>query len=332
MTTLVEAGMDHAELERTDTYAIDIDGLRVQFGRSIVVRDLSMHVPHGSIYGLVGPSGAGKSITMRVLATLQKADGGRVRVDSIDLTDNPAVVRRRIGYLPDAAGVYEDLTVREYLDFYGALFQVPVRRRRQSTDELLELVGLAQQRSHPVKTLSRSMKQQLGLARCLVHDPSVLLLDEPAAGMDPQARLELRDILRELARFGKTVLICSHMLSELAEVCTHLGFMRAGELIAEGEIDEIMSAVFPESRLRVQLLDGRDGGAARAVLESIPALGPIEAQNDWELLAWYSGSRQNLPAVLGQLRASGLQVAGFALEQRSLDDIFLLLTAARTEE
>ncbi len=226
--------------------AIDIEGVSVRYRRTLAVHNLSLHVPRGAIYGLVGPNGAGKTTIISILATVQQPDSGTALVDGIDIQTDPVAVRERIGYLPDVAGVYGDLTVREYLDFYGALFQIPPRRRRQSTADLLELIGLTDQENRPVKFLSRGMKQQLSLARCLVHDPSVLLLDEPAAGMDPRSRLDLRDILRELAQFGKTILISSHMLSELAEICTHLGFMRAGEIVAEGEIDEIMDEVFPQ--------------------------------------------------------------------------------------
>jgi ABC-2 type transport system ATP-binding protein len=249
-------------------------------------------------------------------------------VDGIDILAHPAAARRHIGYLPDIAGLYENLTVREYLDFYAALQGIPARLRRQSTDELVELIGLTAERDRAVRALSRGMRQQLGVARCLIHDPSVLLLDEPAAGMDPRARLDLRDILQELARLGKTILISSHMLSELAEVCTHLGFMRAGELLAEGETEEMVSAALPEARLRVRLLDIRGRDAARAVLEAHGASRDVEAVGDLELHAWFSGTHGDLAALLEEIRAGGVPVTEFALEEPELDDVYLLLSGS----
>jgi ABC-2 type transport system ATP-binding protein len=232
--------VDEARMEQTADSAIAAIGVSVFRGGTPVVRDLTLSVPRGAVYGLVGPSGAGKSTVLRVLATVLRPDHGAVRVDGMDAYDDLRAARARIGYLPDAFGVYEALTVREYLDFYAALFGVPSRQRRRAVDDLLELFRLTGRRDTPVGTLSRGMRQQLGMARCLVHDPDILLLDEPAAGMDPQARLELRDILAELARLEKTILISSHLLPELAEISTYLGLMRQGQLVLDGETDVIL--------------------------------------------------------------------------------------------
>ena len=266
MTAPVEEAPGRTGSIAGEAYAIAVEDLSVWYGRTLAVHHLSMHVPPGSIYGMVGPSGAGKSTTMRVLATIQQPDAGTVLIDGIDIRVNPAAVRGSIGYLPDFSGLYEGLTVSEYLDFYGAIYGVPARRRRSMTDELLELIGLTDQRSSQVKTLSRGMRQKLGLARCLVHDPGILLLDEPASGMDPASRLDLRDIVRELARLGKTIVISSHLLSELSEICSHLGIMRAGELIAEGSVGEIMRAVAPDTLVRIQLLRPDDAATAQQIL------------------------------------------------------------------
>jgi len=319
-------------------YAIEIEGMSAWYGSIPAVRNLSMHVPHGSIYGLVGPKGAGKTTTIRTVATLQQPDAGTVLVDGIDVQADPAAVRGRIGYLPDFSGVYESLTVSEYLDFYGAIHQIPPRRRGQMIEELLELVDLADQRNNPVKWLSRGRKQQLGLVRCLIHDPQILLLDEPASGLDPQSRIELREILQELGTLDKTILISSHMLSELAEMCTHLGIVRDGELLVEGSLDEMTGILSLNARLRVHLLDAeaRSTGAAgprstnrevaRRLLETQPTCRQVEAEGESTLLAIFDGTEQDLADILGQLVTAGVQVTEFALEHRTLEDVFLYVT------
>jgi ABC-2 type transport system ATP-binding protein len=304
-------------------FAVEVDTMSVWYGKSSAVRDFSMHVPHGSVYGLLGPSGAGKSTAIRVLATLQQPDTGTVLIDGIDTRVDPAAARERIGYLPDFSGVYEGLTVGEYLDFYGAIYAVPPRRRRQMTDELLELIGLTDRRDRSVKTLSRGMKQKLGLARCLVHDPQILLLDEPASGMDLQSRLDLRDMLRELARLHKTIVISSHMLAELAEVCTHLGVMRTGELITEGSVDEITGVVAPNPRVRVDLLRPDDVATAQEILEGFPACSDVETVNASTMVARFEGTRQDLAAILRELSAGGIQVTELRVERPTLEDVFL---------
>jgi ABC-2 type transport system ATP-binding protein len=326
MTAPAEKGATQARSNEGGAYAIAVEGMSVWSDRTLAVHDLSMHVPPGSIYGLVGPSGAGKSTTIRVLATLQRPDAGTVLVDGVDIRADPAAVRYSIGYLPDFCGLYEGLTVGEYLDFYGAIYGVPSRRRRQITDELLELIGLTDRRNGQVKSLSRGMRQKLGLARCLVHDPRILLLDEPASGMDPHSRLDLRDMLRELARLRKTIIISSHLLSELAEVCSHLGIMRSGELLAEGPVDEIIRAVSPDTGVRVRLLRPGDAHAARQILETDPACRDVEAGDNSTLIFRFEGTRQVLAVILGHLSASGVQVTEFAVERPTLEDVFLRVT------
>lgn len=323
MTAPVEEAPGRTGSIAGEAYAIAVEDLSVWYGRTLAVHHLSMHVPPGSIYGLVGPSGAGKSTTMRVLATIQQPDAGTVLIDGIDIRVNPAAVRGSIGYLPDFSGLYEGLTVSEYLDFYGAIYGVPARRRRSMTDELLELIGLTDQRSSQVKTLSRGMRQKLGLARCLVHDPGILLLDEPASGMDPASRLDLRDIVRELARLGKTIVISSHLLSELSEICSHLGIMRAGELIAEGSVGEIMRAVAPDTLVRIQLLRPDDAATAQQILETLPACRNLTATSASTLVVRCEGKPEDMAVILSQLLTSGVQVTEFAVEHPTLEDVFL---------
>jgi len=304
-------------------YAIDIEGVSASSGHTPMLRNLSMHVPRGSIYGLVGPAGAGKTTVIRIVATLQEPDEGSVLVDGIDVRGDPRAARARIGYMPDFAGVYEGLTVAEYMDFYAEIHRIPARRRRQLSDELLELVGLAEQRQNSVGRLSRAMKQQLSLARSLIHDPPILLLDEPASGLAPRDRLDMREFLLELQRLEKTILLASHMLSELAETCTHLGILRAGTLVAEGYIDEIVDAISPDARLHIRLLDAASRDTAARLLEAHPECRKIEAREPSSLLLQFNGTDRDLPALLEQLNARGVRVAEFALEPHTLEEVFL---------
>ena len=323
MTAPAKEIATRARSSQAGGYAIEVESMTVRYGRALAVRNLSMHVPPGSIYGLVGPSGAGKSTTIRVLATLQSPDAGTVLMDGVDIRANPAAARDRIGYLPDSSGLYEGLTAGEYLDFYGAIYGVPPRRRRQMTDELLELIGLTDRRDAPVQSLSRGMRQKLRLARCLVHDPRILLLDEPAAGMDPRSRLDLRDMLQELARLGTTILISSHLLAELTEVCSYLGIMRSGELVAEGAVGEIMNAVSWDVRLLVHLLGPNDAETVRQILEAHPACHDVESTGASTLVVRFEGTRQDRAAILGELSRSGVQVTDFEVKRPTLEDVLL---------
>lgn len=331
-----QATEDTAVMEEdvASDWAIEIEGMRKAYGRTLAVRNLSMHVPRGSIYGFVGPNGAGKTTTIRTLATLQSADEGTVLVDGIDVHHDPSAVRDRAGYMPDFFGVYDSLTVWEYLNFYGSMHRVPSKRRHQVCEELLELVDLSDKRREPVASLSRGMKQRLGLARCLVHDPDVLLLDEPASGMDPRARIELREILRELSSLNKTILISSHILPELAEMCTHIGIIRDGEMLAEGSVDEVIATLAGSARLRVRLVHGASTEEASAILAARPESQDVEVDEDGSLVAALiadpnaepDAAEHRLADLLSELVSAGVPVVGFSLEGGTLEDIFLQIT------
>jgi ABC-2 type transport system ATP-binding protein len=228
--------------------------------------------------------------------------------------------------MPDFFGVYESLTVGEYLDFYGASHRIPAPRRRQLCDELLELVDLTDKRSESVEALSRGMKQRLGLARCLVHDPDVLLLDEPASGMDPRARIELREILRELCHLDKTILISSHILPELSEMCTHIGVIRGGEMIAEGPVDAVIRALTSGARLRIRVLSAQDAAAIVTLLATDPQCENVVAEGDRSVVALYRGDDDELAALLARTVATGVRLTGFGVEGNTLEDIFLQIT------
>jgi ABC-2 type transport system ATP-binding protein len=220
---------------------IRIHGLTKRYGSKIAVSQLDLEVAKGEIFGFIGPNGAGKTTTIRILSTLLKPDRGDAFIGGYSVRKNGGEVRRRIGYMPDTFGVYGDMLVLEYLEFFAAAYGIRGKKRRQAIDDILDLTDLGSKRAELAGTLSRGMQQRLGLARVLVHDPEVLLLDEPASGLDPRARVEVRELVRELGRMGKTILVSSHILHELSEVCTSVGIIELGNLLYAGPVDAILA-------------------------------------------------------------------------------------------
>ncbi len=233
---------------------VSVKNLRVKYGKFEAVRGISFEIEKGQVFGFIGPNGAGKSSTIRVLATLQKQFEGTVRVNGISVRKDPDQVREMMGYVPDFFGVYDDLSAREYLHFFAAAYRIPRGRRAGLVDEVLQLTDLTHKVDFPVEGLSRGMKQRLSLARVLLHDPDLLLLDEPASGLDPRARIELRELLKALQQMGKTILISSHILQELAQFCTRIGIMEAGQLVAEGDLNSIYRRLALQRVVHVQLV------------------------------------------------------------------------------
>ncbi len=236
--------------------AAEVSGLTKRYGDLFAVRDLSLRVEVGSVFGLIGPNGAGKSTTFSVWATLLKPSAGQARVFGMDPISDPRAVRKAMGYMPDVLGVYDNLRADEYLEFYAHAYGIPKRQWPGLVDGLLELVDLGPKRRSMVNSLSRGMKQRLSLARALVHDPDLLILDEPASGLDPRARVELRELLSELRSMGKTIIISSHILAELDQVCTEIAIMEAGRLLASGPPAEIIDAVGAARVIAVRFSDG----------------------------------------------------------------------------
>ncbi|MGH9280268.1 MAG: ABC transporter ATP-binding protein [Acidimicrobiales bacterium] len=238
--------------------AVVTHGLTKRFGSLVAVDHLDLEVPSGSVFGLIGPNGAGKSTTLAVLASIMAPTAGWVEVAGCNPAQDAATVRRHIGYLPDTLGVYDNLRVDEYLEFFAAAYRVPRRDWPGLLGGLLDLVGLEVKRDAMVDSLSRGMKQRLGLARALVHDPDILLLDEPASGLDPRARVELRGLLTELQAMGKTVVISSHVLADLEEMCSHVAIMEAGRLIAAGDPRGMVERVRAGRSVVVRLRGGEE--------------------------------------------------------------------------
>jgi len=285
---------------------------------------VSFEVPKGEIFGFVGPNGAGKTTTLRILAALLEPTGGRAFVDGADVIQHPDLVHDRLGYMPDFFGVYDQLTATEYLDFYAACYRIPRARRKKIAADLLELVGLADRRDQSVDTLSRGLKQRLCLARALVHDPAVLLLDEPASGLDPRARVEMREILKELQRMGKTIVISSHILPELTELCTMVGIIDQGRMRATGPVQDVIRQLTSGRRLRIMVLGQRD--EAVATLKTLPSIRTVDMING-AIEAEYEGDDATAASILQALTAASIRVSGFSQLDGGLEDAFLKATS-----
>ncbi len=229
-----------------------INNLTKKYGSFTAVDHLSLHIPEGDLFGFVGPNGAGKTTTIRIVCGLLKASGGSVRIGSINAPMGSREMKRLIGYVPDFFGVYDNLKVHEYMDFYGSMYGMRSRDIAKLTDDLLELVNLSDKKEFYVDTLSRGMKQRLCVARALLHNPKLLILDEPSSGLDPRARVEMKELLKNLHSMGKTIVISSHILSELSEMCTSIGIMNHGQLVMAGRIEDIMQQVAGGRRIRIQ--------------------------------------------------------------------------------
>jgi ABC-2 type transport system ATP-binding protein len=303
---------------------ISARGLVKRYGRTRAVDGLNLEVPEGAIYGLIGQNGAGKTTTIRMLATLMLPDDGEIAVAGADAVRDANEVRRLVGYMPDFLGVYEDLKVGEYLEFYATLYGLRAHEAQRLRDSLLELVDLEYKRDEYVEGLSRGMQQRLCLARALIHDPQVLLLDEPASGLDPIARVEMREVLKELGQMGKTVLISSHILTELADLCTHVGMMANGHMVREGPIADVLwASERPGFLLRVL----RDPEEAVRILERVRGVGAVAATAEG-IRFHCDGGPEGASAALGAVVAAGIPVAGMSEMETSLESTFVQLTRA----
>ncbi|MGB1285247.1 MAG: ABC transporter ATP-binding protein [Aggregatilineales bacterium] len=317
-------------MENTVENIIETREIRKKFGDFEAVRGVSLSVPAGSIYGFVGPNGAGKTTTMRVLTTLTRPTSGQAFVAGHSVQEDRRAVRRAIGYMPDEFGVYEDLRVWEYLDFFAACYDIPESDRKRLVGDLLELVDLAHRREDMVDKLSRGMKQRLSLARTLAHDPQVLILDEPASGLDPRARVEIRELLGELANMGKTIFFSSHILADVEDICSHIGIIEAGQIIMEGSIDELKTELMETRGIIVSVSDHDE---AETVRSTVLALGDV---TDAEIITPkagryrvridFAGDDDGIATLHQQIFATGVAVLGFVEEERDLEHMFMRVT------
>lgn len=304
--------------------------LRKKFGSFEAVKGVSINVPAGSIYGFVGPNGAGKTTTMRMLTTLTRPSSGTASVAGHSVLDDRRAVRRAIGYMPDEFGVYEDLRVWEYLDFFAACYDIPENDRKRLVNDLLELVDLAHRREDMVDKLSRGMKQRLSLARTLAHDPQVLILDEPASGLDPRARVEIRELLGELANMGKTIFFSSHILADVEDICSHIGIIEAGEIIMEGSIDDLKKQLMETREITVTVRDVDEANRVVAIMKSVKDVQNVELLTPRggrsRVRIDFAGDDDGVTALNRKLNDEDVAVMGFQEEESDLEHMFMRVT------
>ncbi len=302
---------------------IRIAGLVKSYGATEVLHGLDLEVRPGEIFGYVGPNGAGKTTTMKILASVETPSTGMVEVAGHDVAKDPFSVRRLIGFMPEMFGMYEDLVVWEYLDFFARVYELPADRRSRLMDDVLAITDLGNKRDAVISTLSRGVRQRLYLAKTILHDPQVLLLDEPASGLDPRARIELLAILKELRARGKTVFISSHILSELSDLCDRVGILESGRIVASGKVHEIVEQLGRHIGIVVRTLGPVDG--LRAAVEAFPGVRHVEAAEGSVSLV-FEGARAEVPGLLRALVQGGLEVFSFEVKDRSLESVFMDLT------
>jgi len=303
---------------------IELRGLHRYFGATRAVNDITFQVPRGQVFGYIGPNGAGKTTSMRILATLDIPTYGDAYVDGFSVVDDPDRVRRRLGFMPDYFGTYSNVNVREYLDFFARAYGLRGKERLRAISYVMDFTKLDGLAAKPITGLSKGMKQRLCLGRTMIHDPAVMVLDEPAAGLDPRARIQLREMIRQLAADGKTVLISSHILSELAEMCDMVAIIEQGRLLAVGSVAEIQKGQTHRSELVEVTLLGDAGPAARW-LEARDDVRDIQVNVD-KLTFLHDGTRQMEADILRQMILEGLPVAAFGSRATTLEDVFMQVT------
>ncbi|MCI8264998.1 MAG: ABC transporter ATP-binding protein [Lachnospiraceae bacterium] len=300
-----------------------INNLTKKYGAFTAVRQLSLHIPEGDLFGFVGPNGAGKTTTIRMVCGLLRATSGSIKIGNIKGAVGSKEMKRMIGYVPDFFGVYDNLKVREYMDMYGSMYGMYARETAKLADDLLELVNLSDKKEVYVDTLSRGMKQRLCVARALLHNPKLLLLDEPSSGLDPRARVEMKELLKNLHSMGKTILISSHILSELSEMCTSIGIMNHGQLITAGRIEEIMYQLSGGKRIHIQISSEMET-AVRILKEHAGVV--LESVMENEAIITNSGTDEEISALIGALLQNKVILTGFYKEEGNLESLFMQLT------
>ncbi len=308
---------------------LKIDHLCKNYGSFPALRDLSLEIPDGALHGFVGPNGAGKTTTMRILATLMKPTSGTAYVNDTDVVKDGQKARKLVGYMPDFFGVYDSLKCWEYLDFYARCYRIGATERKRMTRQLLELVQLEEKENEYVDALSRGMKQRLCLARSLIHDPKLLILDEPASGMDPRARAEMKGILRTLREMGKTVLISSHILPELAEMCDSLTILDHGQLVFSGSVEALSDRMNGNAPLDIRLTEGcgeENVESAVRCLKELPSVTEIVKEEPYLLRVRLEEGADCCPDVLRQLVMKGVPVCDFHRAPMNLEKVFMEVT------
>ncbi|MBQ7111157.1 MAG: ABC transporter ATP-binding protein [Thermoguttaceae bacterium] len=317
---------------------IKTEDLTKQYGKLFALKNLTLELNEGDLFGFIGPNGSGKTTTMKMLATLLQPTYGEAYVCGLSIYTKPKEIRRLIGFMPDFFGVYDDMKVIEYLEFFAAAYRVRGEARRKICNEVLELVDLGYKREALVTSLSRGMTQRLGLARVLLHDPQVLLLDEPASGLDPRARIEIRELLKRLGGRGKTIMVSSHILPELADVCNKVGIIERGELLVDARVEDVMKRVRDQVVVLVELAEPQDENFGKkidecakfltddAVVESVE-----KTKNDaLRVLIEKGKGLDDYSALLTRLIERGFRIRSFREEEVNLETAFMTLTRGIT--
>lgn len=310
---------------------LEIHGLTKRYGKFLALNDLNLHIDKGEIFGFVGPNGAGKTTTMRIVCGLLKATKGTVFVDGVNAITNPEDIKRKVGYVPDFFGVYDNLKVAEYMEFYGSMYGMDKEDVDEIADGLLELVNLSDKKEEFVDTLSRGMKQRLCVARALIHNPDLLVLDEPNSGLDPRARFEMKEVLKNLGSMGKTIIISSHILPELAEMCTSIGIMERGRLVVSGRVEDIMRQTRVTRPIHIRALtpdyenveEGRD--FIVTLLKEQPEVSKVTFTEE-EILVTFAGDEEAAARLLKYLISRNILVSNFYREKEDLETLFLEIT------
>lgn len=300
-----------------------IKSLEKSYGKFKALNGLNLEIEKGEIFGFIGPNGAGKSTTMKIVSGLLSPDSGEVYVDGIDAIKNNKELKDKIGYMPDFFGVYDNLRAIEYLEFYASIYGIVGEEARKLSMDLLELVNLQDKWDANVDGLSRGMKQRLCLARCLVHNPELLILDEPASGMDPRARFEMKGILKNLKEMGKTIIVSSHILSELGEICTRIGIIKNGSIVCEGTVEEVMLRASGTAPINITVME--DPEKAIEVLKQIPDVKEISLDGN-KVTASVAGGDKEAKEILKALVTQEVSVIGFAKAVGNLEDVFIQIT------
>ena len=306
---------------------IECEGITKRYSADFIALDrLTLSIGAGEVFGFIGPNGAGKTTTIRILCGLLRPTSGVAAIDGHDVARDLSAIRRLTGYLPDAFGVYEEMRVWEYLDFFGACFKIPRKKRKPRIEEVLEITGAPAMRDYFVDTLSRGMRQRLGIAKTLMHDPKVLFLDEPANGLDPRARIDMRLLIRRLSGLGKTLLVSSHILPELASICDKVGIIERGRLLAFGTVAEITRQVTPNRRVSLEFLGGAE--PVKKLAGTLEREGALSKPEIFDNLLQFEavGDEEALSLILKRFMDAGTRVAWFREEAGDLEEAFMKVT------
>lgn len=299
--------------------------LTKKYGDMYAIRGINLELEKGDLFGFIGPNGAGKTTTMRIIATLLTPTYGEAYVCGNSIYTHPEEIRRLVGYMPDFFGVYDDMTVIEYLEFFAAAYRIHGVSRRKRCDEMLDIVDLDFKRDAYANTLSRGQTQRLGLARVLLHDPAVLLLDEPLSGLDPRARIEMRNLLRRLGEMGKTIIVSSHILPELADICNKVGIINRGEMNFNSTIADLMKRVRPQTILSIEIAPPERSADAVRLLETHPLVSSV-AQERNMLLVTLGADIEDYTPIASDLTAAGIRLRRFAEQEPNLEAAFMAFT------